>query len=70
MEIQHKLTIAAIACATLVLLTAVGYNVMDSQNRIQANKECVATNERIAARMIEFKSETIRITSLPTCYFR
>lgn len=70
MEIHHKIIVVAIACATLVLLSAVGYNVMDSNNRIQANKECVAANERIAARMIEFKSETIRVTSLPTCNFR
>lgn len=70
MQIEHKLIIAAIACATTVLLSAVGYNVMDSNNRIQANKECVAANERMAARIVEFKSETIRITSLPTCYFR
>lgn len=43
MQIEHKLIAAAIAGAVLVLLSAVAYNVMDSQNRIAANRECVAS---------------------------
>jgi len=70
MQIEHKLIAAAIAGAVLVLLSAVAYNVMDSQNRIAANRECVAANERMAAMMAKANTETLRVSSLPTCYFR
>ncbi len=70
MQIEHKLIAAAIAGAVLVMLSAVAYNVMDSQNRIAANLECVAANERMADMMTKVKTETLRITSLPTCPFR
>ncbi len=70
MEIQHKLVIAAIACATTVLMSTVGYNIMDSHNKVQAHKECLASNERMAEKLTKVDSETLRISSLPTCWLR
>lgn len=67
MQIEHKLVIAAIACATTVLMSAVGYNVMDSHNRNQAYKECIAVNERMADKLVKYNQETIKVSSLPSC---
>lgn len=70
MQIEHKLIATAIAGAVLVLLSTVAYNVMDSQNRIAASRECIAANERMAALMAKANTETLRVSILPTCQFR
>lgn len=67
MKVEYKLIAFAIVCLTTVLLCAVAYNLSDSQAKVAAYRECVATNERMVNVVAKTNDRSI---SVPTCYFR
>ena len=70
MRIDHKIIIFAIVSALVAVLSTVAYNTYDATVRVNVYKECIEANKVMAAMITAHDSETIRITSLPTCYMR
>lgn len=70
MQIEHKILIFAIVAALLSVLSIVAYNTYDSTVRVNAYKECLAMNKEISEMITSRNSDSLRITSIPTCYTR
>ncbi len=70
MKTEHKILIFAIASALVAVLSAVAYNTFDSNARVTAYKECTEANKVIAEMITSRDSDSLRITSIPTCYMR
>ena len=70
MRTEHKILIFAIASGLLAVLSIVAYNTYDSTARVNAYKECTEANKAIAEMITSRDSDSLRITSIPTCYMR
>lgn len=70
MSIEHKIVIFAIISALVGILSIVAYNTYDSTLRTQAYRDCVATNKIMAEMITSKDSNSLRISSIPTCYMR
>jgi len=70
MNTDQKIVIFAIAAMLASVLSIVVYNTYDSSIRVEAYKECTDVNKKIAEMITRQNSESLRISSIPTCSMR
>lgn len=62
------LTLGVIAILALLIVATSYVSVLGHQSKLQAYRECVAANERMATMLANARTETLRVSSLPSCH--
>lgn len=70
MTTEQKLIAYAISALLAAVLSIVTYNFYDSSVRVAAYRECFEANKVIADMLSDRKSDSLRVTSIQSCYMR
>lgn len=62
------ITIAILVAIALVTGTMTYVSIAGHQSKLQAYRECIAANERMATMLAKADTETLRVSSLPSCH--
>lgn len=68
MTTEQKLIAYAISALLAAVLSIVTYNFYDASVRVAAYRECVEANKVIADMLSDRKSDSLRVTSIQSCY--
>lgn len=60
--------LAALVVTAILFGLGVYTSIVVGQNKLMAYRECVAANERMATMLANTRTETLRVSSLPSCH--
>lgn len=67
-KVDVMMTLAILVTIALVTGAMAYVSVAGHQSKLQAYRECIAANERMAAMLAKADTETLRVSSLPSCH--
>ena len=68
MPAEVKAIMFGVGLIALMVVGSFAASTEVSRNKIAAYRECIAANERMAAMLVKANTETLRVSSLPSCH--